>query len=61
MVLCRDTKLLREKAPIEVDFRKANVGSVETDIRSRQDVAIWTVRFGRPLLDKDGICTESTT
>ena len=61
MVLCRDTKLLREKAPIEVDVRKANVGSVETDIRSRQDVAIWTVRFGRPLLDKDGICTESTT
>ena len=55
MVLCRDTKLLREKAPIEVDVRKANVGSVETDIRSRQDVAIWTVRFGRPLLDKDGI------
>ena len=53
MVLCRDAKLLREKAPIEVDVRKANVDRVETDIRSRQDVAIWTVRFGRPLLDKD--------
>ena len=60
MVLCRDAKLLREKAPIEVDVRKANVGSVETDIRSRQDVAIWTVRFGRPLLDKDGVWNSIT-
>ena len=61
MVLCRDTKLLREKPPIEVDVRKANVDSVETDIRSRQDVAIWTVRFGQPLLDKDGTWDSITS
>ena len=61
MVLCRDTQLLREKAPIEVDVRKANVDSVEADIRSRQDVAIWTVRFGRPLLDKNGIWNSITS
>ena len=55
MVLCRDVKLLREKAPIEIDVRKANVDSVETSIRARQDLAIWTACFGRPLLDKQGI------
>ena len=54
MVLCRDVLLFGEKAPIEVDIRKANVSSVEADIRAGQDVAIGTVRFGRPLLDKDG-------
>ena len=55
MVLCRDAKSLREKAPIEVDLRRANVDDMETNIRSRQDLAIWTVRFGRPLLDKDDV------
>ena len=54
MVLCRDVRLFGEKAPIEVDVRKADVSGVETDIRAGQDVAIGTVRFGRPLLDKDG-------
>ena len=55
MVLCRDVKLLREKAPVEIDVRKTNVDGVETNIRARHDLAIWAARFGRPLLDKDGI------
>ena len=55
MVLCHDVKLLKEKAPIEFDVRKANIDSMETSIRSRQDLAIWSVRFGQPLLDKGGI------
>ena len=55
MVLCHDVKLLREKAPVEIDVRKANVDDVEKNIRARQDLAIWAARFGRPLLDKDGI------
>ena len=55
MVLCNDVKLLREKAPVEIDIRKAKVDGVEKNIRSRQDLAIWAVRFGQPLLDKDGI------
>ena len=44
MVLCRDVKLLREKAPIEIDIRKANVDDVESNIRARQDLAIWCAR-----------------
>ena len=54
MVLCRDVRLFEEKAPIEVDVRKANVIGLETDILAGRDVAIGAVRFGRPLLDKDG-------
>ena len=34
MILCRDAKSLKEKAPIEVDIRKANIDGVEMDIRS---------------------------
>ena len=52
MVLCQDVLLFGEKAPIEIDIRKANVSSVEADILAGQDVAIGAVRFGRPLLDK---------
>ena len=55
MVLCRDVKLFKDKAPIEFDVRKADIDSMETNIRSRQDLAIWSVRFGQPLLDKGGI------
>lgn len=54
MVLCRDVRSFEEKAPIEVDVRRANVGGVETDILAGQEVAIGAVLFGRPLLDKDG-------
>ena len=60
MVLCHDVKSLKEKAPIEVDIRKANIDGVEMDIRSRRDLAIWAVRFGQPLLDKDGAWNSIT-
>ena len=33
---------------------------MEADIRSRQDLAIWTVRYGRPLLDKNGVWSSIT-
>ena len=55
MVLCRDVKSLKEKPPIEVDLRRANGDDIEGRIRARQDLAIWAVRFGRPLLDKGGV------
>ena len=61
MVLCRDARSFREKAPIEVDVRKANVSGVETDILAGQDVAIGAVRFGRPLLDKGGTWNSITS
>ncbi len=54
LVLCRDVTRLTEKAPIEIDLRKANLSSVEEKIRAGHDLLIWAVRFGRPLLDRDG-------
>ena len=54
MVLCRDVARLREKAPIEIDLRKADLDGVEEKIRAGHDLLIWAVRFGRPLLDRDG-------
>ena len=58
MVLCRDVVRLREKAPIEIDLRKANLDSVDDQIRSGHDLLVWAVRFGRPLLDRDATWAE---
>lgn len=55
MVLCHNVKLLREKAPVEIDIRKAHIHGMERNIRAGQDLAIWAARFGRPLLDKEGV------
>ena len=54
MVLCRDMAQLREKAPIDIDLRKADLDCAEDKIRAGHDLLVWAVRFGRPLLDKDG-------
>jgi hypothetical protein len=54
MVLCRDVAQLREKAPIDIDLRKADLDCAEDKIRAGHDLLIWAVRFGLPLLDKDG-------
>ena len=54
LVLCRDMARLREKAPIEIDLRKADLDCVEEKIRAGHDLLIWAVRFGCPLLDRDG-------
>ncbi len=53
-VLCRDRTLLKARAPIEIDVRTTNVDSVEQDIRAGRDLAIWAVRYGHSLLDRDG-------
>ena len=58
MVVCRDVVRLREKAPIEIDLRKANVDSVDEQISAGHDLLVWAVRFGRPLLDRDGTWAE---
>lgn len=60
MVLCRDVARLREKAPIEIDLRKADFDCVEEKIRAGHDLLIWAVRFGRPLLDRDGAWASIT-
>jgi predicted nucleotidyltransferase len=54
MVVCHDVTRLREKAPIEVDLRKADLSCVDEKIRAGHDLLIWAVRFGRPLLDRGG-------
>lgn len=60
MVLCHDVKSLREKAPVEIDIRKAHIDDIEKNIRAGQDLAIWAARFGRPLLDKEGVWSRIT-
>ena len=55
MVLCRDVARLREKAPIEIDLRRADLDCVEEKIRAGHDLLIWAVRFGLPVLDKEGL------
>ena len=53
-VLCHERNLLRARAPIEIDVRTANVDSVEQEIQAGRDLAVWAVRYGHPLLDRDG-------
>ena len=52
LVLCRNRAALKEKAPIEVDVRKANAQAIESDIRRGDPLVAWAILFGRPLLDK---------
>ena len=52
LVLCRNRAALKEKAPIEVDVRKANAHAIESDIRRGEALVAWAVLFGLPLLDK---------
>lgn len=51
IVLCRDRKLLKERAPIEVDLRSFDVDQVEQGIEDGQDLLTWAVQFGQPLFD----------
>ena len=55
LVLCRNRTALKEKAPIEVDVRKANAHAVESDIRRGEALVVWAVLFGLPLLDKERV------
>ena len=53
LALCRDRSALKERAPIEVDVRKANVHRVDVDIQHGDVLLTWAVLFGQPLLDTD--------
>ena len=55
LVLCHDVKLLKEKAPIEVDLLRVNIACAEEKIENGHDLLTWAVRFGQPLLDKDHV------
>lgn len=53
IVLCRDRRLFKERAPIEVDLRSFDMNHVERAIEDGQDLLTWSVRFGQPLFDPD--------
>ena len=53
-VVCRDRKRLTDRAPIEIDPRSADITHVDQDIRAGHDLVVWAVRYGQPLLDRDG-------
>ena len=55
LVLCRNRAALKEKAPIEVDVRKANAHAIESDLRRGEVLFAWAVLFGRALLDKEHV------
>ena len=52
LALCRDRSALKERAPIEVDVRKANVHRADVDIQKGDVLLTWAVLFGQPVLDK---------
>lgn len=58
LVLCRDRSALKERAPIEVDVRKANAHGTESDIQGGDVLLTWAVLFGQPLLDKEHLWQE---
>lgn len=43
-----------QRPPIEVDLRRIALDRVEPSIRSRNDLLVSAVQFGRPLLDREG-------
>ena len=54
-VVCRDRERLTDRAPIEIDLRSADIARVDQDIRAGQDLVVWAVRYGQPLLDRDSM------
>lgn len=53
LVVCHDIKALKLKTPMEVDVRKAELGSLEEEISAGNDLLTWAVRYGQPALDKE--------
>ncbi len=58
VAICRDKSIFRSKAPIEVDLRAFDLRDVESGLRQGQDLLTWTVRFGKPLYDPQGVWAE---
>jgi hypothetical protein len=55
VVLCGDRKSLRVGAPIEVDVRTFDLGTVPTAVEQGDDLLTWAVRFGEPLYDPQNV------
>ena len=52
LVLCECAQDLRERAPLEIDFRKFDARSVDREIESGHDILGWAVVYGRVLYDR---------
>ena len=59
IVICLDVQLFRERAPIEVDLRAFNAADVDTKVAQGHDLLAWSIKFGRALLDRDGMWREA--
>lgn len=55
VVICRDRRLLCEKAPIEVDLRSFDLDRIEDKVRRGQDLLTWALRYGQPIYDPSGV------
>ena len=53
LVICRNSKQLTDRAPIEIDLRSSDLTRVDQDIRTGRDLVVWAVRYGQPLLDRN--------
>jgi predicted nucleotidyltransferase len=58
VVICRDRRILREKAPIEIDLRSFDLDRIEGDVRKGQDLLTWSLRYGVPLYDPNGVWAD---
>lgn len=54
VVVCSNASALKVKAPIEIDVRRAEMCRVEEDISTGHDLLTWAIRYGKPVLDKEG-------
>lgn len=58
VVICRDRRLLREKAPIEIDLRSFDLDQIEGDVRRGQDLLTWSLQYGECLYDPSGVWAD---
>ena len=58
VAICRDRTLVRERAPIEVDLRTFNVDQIDRDVERGNDLLAWSLRYGEPVYDPDGIWAQ---
>jgi hypothetical protein len=53
IVICREPAELKAKPPIEIDFRKYQVGRVNEQITQGNDLLGWAVKYGRILFQRE--------
>lgn len=54
LVLCKATRALGPRAPLDVDLRAFDIRDVDDKIAAGHDLLGWAVVFGKPMLDRRG-------